>query len=215
MQIIDDLEPTKRGLYGGRGRLHRLLRQPRHGHRHPDHGGVARRPASVQAGAGIVADSDPGAEQTECVDKAAALLAAVPAARRATAGPAGAVSTVPVETGERHRAFRERDRRSTGPTAFAADYEALRHGAGVVPAGRDILRVAGPDAVSYLQGQCSQDVAALAWADRPTPYLLTPQGKLDALVRVTRAAEDELYVDVDAGFGPTWWRPGWPGSSCG
>jgi anthranilate synthase component 1 len=41
--------------------------------------------ASVQAGAGIVADSDPFEEDIECHNKAAALLAAVPAARRATA----------------------------------------------------------------------------------------------------------------------------------
>jgi len=39
----------------------------------------------VQAGAGIVADSDPAAEDRECANKAAALLAAVPLARRITA----------------------------------------------------------------------------------------------------------------------------------
>ncbi len=38
--------------------------------------------ASVQSGAGIVADSDPVAEDEECFFKSAALLAAVPAARR-------------------------------------------------------------------------------------------------------------------------------------
>ena len=38
--------------------------------------------ASVQAGAGIVADSDPATEDAECAHKAAALLAAVAAARR-------------------------------------------------------------------------------------------------------------------------------------
>jgi anthranilate synthase component 1 len=38
----------------------------------------------VQAGAGIVADSDPALEEYECRNKAAALLAAVPAARRMT-----------------------------------------------------------------------------------------------------------------------------------
>ena len=38
--------------------------------------------ACVQAGAGIVADSDPDAEDQECFFKSAALLAAVPAARR-------------------------------------------------------------------------------------------------------------------------------------
>jgi anthranilate synthase component 1 len=85
MQIIDDLEPTKRGVYGGvvgyidfSGNLDtaiaiRTMVVGPHGR------------ASVQAGAGIVADSDPAAEEAECLDKAAALLAAVPAARRATA----------------------------------------------------------------------------------------------------------------------------------
>ena len=42
--------------------------------------------ASVQAGAGIVADSDPELEDLECRNKAAALLAAVPAARRMASG---------------------------------------------------------------------------------------------------------------------------------
>jgi len=82
MQIIDDLEPTKRGPYAGvvgyfdfSGNLDTAItiRTMLVG---PD----GR--ASVQAGAGIVADSDPGAEDDECHNKAAALLAAVPAARR-------------------------------------------------------------------------------------------------------------------------------------
>jgi len=86
MQIIDDLEPTKRGVYGGvvgyvdfSGNLDtaiaiRTMVVSPDGH------------ASVQAGAGIVADSDPYEEDIECHNKAAALLAAVPAARRASAG---------------------------------------------------------------------------------------------------------------------------------
>jgi anthranilate synthase component 1 len=41
--------------------------------------------ASVQAGAGVVADSVPEHEDLECRNKARALLAAVPAARRMTA----------------------------------------------------------------------------------------------------------------------------------
>jgi len=40
---------------------------------------------SLQAGAGIVADSVPDDEDLECRNKAAALLAAIPAARRMTA----------------------------------------------------------------------------------------------------------------------------------
>jgi anthranilate synthase component 1 len=41
--------------------------------------------ASLQAGAGIVADSVPDDEDLECRNKAAALLAAIPAARRMSA----------------------------------------------------------------------------------------------------------------------------------
>ena len=76
MEIIEELEPTRRGLYGGvvgyldfAGDLDAaiairtaLLR-----------GGTAY----VQAGAGIVADSDPAAEHEECRNKAAAVLRAV------------------------------------------------------------------------------------------------------------------------------------------
>jgi len=82
MELIDSLEPTKRGPYAGvvgyldfSGNLDTAI-AIRTMLVAPD----GR--ASVQAGAGIVADSDPAAEDEECRDKAAALLAAVPAARR-------------------------------------------------------------------------------------------------------------------------------------
>ncbi|MGH9189940.1 MAG: YgfZ/GcvT domain-containing protein [Acidimicrobiales bacterium] len=81
------------------------------------------------------------------------------------------------------------------------DYWALRREAGVVELARDFLRVAGPDAVSFLQGQLSQDVAALAVGTSAESLLLQPQGKVDALLRVTRTAHDELVLDVDGGFG--------------
>jgi anthranilate synthase component I len=85
MEIIDELEPTKRGPYAGVvGYL--------------DFSGnvdtaIAIRTmvvtddgrASVQAGAGVVADSVAAHEDLECHNKARALLAAVPAARRMTA----------------------------------------------------------------------------------------------------------------------------------
>jgi anthranilate synthase component 1 len=81
MEIIDTLEPVKRGPYAGvvgyfdfSGNLDTAI-AIRTMVVHGDH-------ASVQAGAGIVADSDPAAEDQECRNKAAALLAAVPAARR-------------------------------------------------------------------------------------------------------------------------------------
>jgi anthranilate synthase component 1 len=87
MEIIDSLEPVKRGPYAGvvgyvdfSGTLATALaiRTVFIG----PHG------ASFQAGAGIVADSDPDDEDLECRNKAAGLLAAVPAARRMTAARA-------------------------------------------------------------------------------------------------------------------------------
>jgi anthranilate synthase component 1 len=82
MQIIDELEPTKRGIYGGvvgyldfSGNLDTAI-AIRTMVVAPD----GR--ASVQAGAGIVADSDPETEDAECAHKAAALLAALAAARQ-------------------------------------------------------------------------------------------------------------------------------------
>jgi len=85
MEVIDALEPTKRGPYAGvvgyldfSGNLDTAIAI-----RTMVVGAGGR--ASVQAGAGIVADSDPAQEDLECRNKAAALLAAVPAARRMTA----------------------------------------------------------------------------------------------------------------------------------
>jgi anthranilate synthase component I len=87
MQIIDELEPARRGLYGGAvGYL--------------DFAGgldtaiairtamIRDRVAYVQAGAGLVADSDPAREDAECRDKAAAVLRAV-AVAHTLRGPAG------------------------------------------------------------------------------------------------------------------------------
>ena len=84
MEIIDELEPSKRGPYAGvvsylsfSGNIDTAITIRTMV--------IGPRGASVQAGAGIVADSDPQLEEYECRNKAAALLAAVPAARRMTA----------------------------------------------------------------------------------------------------------------------------------
>jgi anthranilate synthase component 1 len=81
MEIIDDLEPTKRCVYGGvvgyidfSGNIDTAI-AIRTMVVTPDG------KASVQAGAGIVADSDPTREDEECLHKARALLVAVTAAR--------------------------------------------------------------------------------------------------------------------------------------
>ena len=75
MEIIEELEPVRRGVYGGA-----IL--------YADYAGnldsciairtmvIHRGRAYVQAGAGIVADSDPESEYQECMNKASALLRA-------------------------------------------------------------------------------------------------------------------------------------------
>jgi anthranilate synthase component 1 len=85
MEIIDELEPTKRGPYAGvvgyidfSGNLDTAIAI-----RTLVATGDGR--ASVQAGAGIVADSDPKAEDAECAHKAAAILSAVAGARKLAA----------------------------------------------------------------------------------------------------------------------------------
>jgi folate-binding protein YgfZ len=66
---------------------------------------------------------------------------------------------------------------------------------------RDAVTVRGPDSATYLQGQLSQDVAALPDGASTWSWVLQPAGKVDALVRVTRVGPDEFLLDVDGGFG--------------
>ena len=82
-----------------------------------------------------------------------------------------------------------------------ADYRALREEVGAVRLPRDFVRVSGSDALDFLDGQLSQDVKALATGASALSLLLQPQGKVVALVRVTRSADDEFVLDTDAGWG--------------
>lgn len=66
---------------------------------------------------------------------------------------------------------------------------------------RDVVRATGPDAVSFLQGQVSQDVAGLAVGTSAWSFVLQPQGKVDSWFRVSRTGDDELLLDVEGGFG--------------
>ncbi len=82
-----------------------------------------------------------------------------------------------------------------------AEYRALRHGVGAHQLTRDVLSVSGVDAATYLQGQCSQDVEGLAIGGTADALLLSPQGKVDAFIRVTRTSGDAFIIDADAGCG--------------
>ena len=79
MQIIEELEPTRRGLYGGalgyldfRGNIDTCIAIRT--------AVIKSGRAYVQAGAGIVADSDAQSENQECINKASAVLGAIDAA---------------------------------------------------------------------------------------------------------------------------------------
>ena len=84
---------------------------------------------------------------------------------------------------------------------LADETAALRSGAGAFHPSRDVVAVRGPDAEAYLQGQLSQDVAALAVGGSADSLLLEPDGKLSALVRVTRLDGQDFALDVDGGYG--------------
>lgn len=81
MEIIETLEPTRRGLYGGvvgyldfTGNIDTCIAIRT--------ALILDGTAYVQAGAGVVADSDPDSENRECYNKAAAVLVAIDAANR-------------------------------------------------------------------------------------------------------------------------------------
>jgi tRNA-modifying protein YgfZ len=81
-------------------------------------------------------------------------------------------------------------------------YAALRTKVGAHRLARDVLMVSGPDAASYLQGQCSQDVAGLGPGDSAEALLLSPQGKIEVYLRLTRVDDHQFVLDTDAGYGP-------------
>ena len=64
------------------------------------------------------------------------------------------------------------------------------------------MRAAGPDVVTFLQGQLSQEVAGLAVDGSTWALLLQPQGKVVAFLRVLRTGDEEFVLETDAGFGP-------------
>ncbi len=88
------------------------------------------------------------------------------------------------------------------PHPVADQYAAARASAAVHVLERDVVSVSGPDAESYLQGQCSQDVAGLAPGATTEALLLSPQGKIDAFIRVSRSDEGGYVIDTDLGYGP-------------
>jgi folate-binding protein YgfZ len=71
----------------------------------------------------------------------------------------------------------------------------------LLPDPHDIVLVDGPDAAAFLQGQISQDVLSIPENGWAWSFVLAPDGKLDALVRVHRVAAERFALIADAGFG--------------
>ncbi len=90
--------------------------------------------------------------------------------------------------------------RGAPDTALAVDYRELRTRCAARAVARDVISVTGPEARSYLQGQCSQDVGEFGPGDVADSFLLAPEGKLVALLRVLCVGDDAFLLDVDGGY---------------
>jgi tRNA-modifying protein YgfZ len=85
--------------------------------------------------------------------------------------------------------------------SFEETMDALASGVVGTVSDRAVISVTGPDARSYLQGQISQDLLSLEPGDSVDALVLTPQGKLDAYVRVALVSDEELLLDVEPAYG--------------
>jgi folate-binding protein YgfZ len=85
--------------------------------------------------------------------------------------------------------------------ATASTYAQIRESCAWHAVARDGIRVAGPDALTWLQGQVSQDIARLAAGDASWTLVLSPQGKVDSFARVTMLGDNDYLLDVAEGDG--------------
>ena len=172
MEIIDALEPTKRGPYAGvvgyldfSGNIDTAI--------------AIRTLVVARRRPGL----DPGRGRHRGGQRARARGPRVP-----QQGPGAARRHPRRSAHDRpppHPRGRHRRRPLDSVTAMAHGVD-LRTTLGAAPIQRDVVRVEGPEAIEFLQGQLSQDVAALA-LDRSAPsLLLQPTGKVVAWLRITR-----------------------------
>ena len=66
---------------------------------------------------------------------------------------------------------------------------------------RDVILVDGPDAGKYLQGQLTQDVLGMKEGESVWSFLLNPDGKVNAWLRVSQISENQYLLDVDSDSG--------------
>jgi folate-binding Fe-S cluster repair protein YgfZ len=82
-----------------------------------------------------------------------------------------------------------------------AEQRALDSGTGTVDLShRDVLRVTGPDRLSWLHSLVSQHVADLAPGDTTQALVLSPQGHVEHHLHLTETGEEVLmHVEPDTG----------------
>ena len=90
---------------------------------------------------------------------------------------------------------------AVAPESQAGQERALLEGFGAVVRQLDVIEVEGPEAVSFLDGQLSQAVAAMGAGSSAWSFVLQPQGKVVALVRMTVVDSERILLDTDPGFG--------------
>jgi tRNA-modifying protein YgfZ len=83
------------------------------------------------------------------------------------------------------------------PVAVANDANV----AGVFSVDRALIDCTGPDTVRFLHSLLSQDVESLEVGARRLSFLLSAQGKIVALLGVTRAGSEWVVLDTDPGVG--------------
>ena len=66
---------------------------------------------------------------------------------------------------------------------------------------RDVLRIKGDDAESFLQGQLTQDVTKIKTGESTWSFLLNPDGKVSSWLRVSRLEGNHFLIDVDKNAG--------------
>jgi folate-binding protein YgfZ len=79
-------------------------------------------------------------------------------------------------------------------------YQLLRKGAARVTGTHELLWVTGSDALGFLDDLITQDLKGLAPGDAARSFLLSPKGKLRALLWVSKA-DDRIGLVTDTGFG--------------
>ncbi len=89
----------------------------------------------------------------------------------------------------------------TAPFDLASSYTLIKEGACAFASSRDAVIVRGPDALSWLQGQVSQDLAPLGPGASAETLVLSPQGKVEVYCRATILGEDVVLLDTETGYG--------------